>query len=130
MPPLMPGAPGVPQPAAALAGGPAPGTGPAVAPGGQHGNQMQAMVLVKTGVEALTKSLSGLQIGSKLHTEILKALTGIGREMAESGTGGGDAQATVQQLAALAREKQMQPQQQAALAQMAGGGQPQPAAAA
>jgi hypothetical protein len=74
---------------------------------------------VKMGLEALQKALVGIEMGSDLHTAVLKAIADISKHMEKGGPG--DQSAMIQQLAQAAR------QQQAAPPQMPGmGGEPSP----
>jgi hypothetical protein len=85
------------------------------------GSQQAGMTQVKLGLEALQKSLMSIPMGSDLHTEILTALSKIGKLLGKDG-GGNDPNAVIQQLALLARDAKAQPQQSAALSSMMSGG--------
>jgi hypothetical protein len=89
------------------------------------GTGAQGLVLVKTGVEALQKALVGLPMGSELHTAVLKAITDITRRMQNAPD---DHSAQIQQMGAMARDMQNNPQA-AALQRLAGGGGPPPGGA-
>jgi hypothetical protein len=113
-----------------MAAKPPGGTGAATAPTAMLGSQQAGMTQVKLGLEALQKSLSSIPMGSDLHTEILTALSKIGKLLAKDGTGS-DSNSIVQQLALLARDAKAQPQQQAALSNiMSGAGAAPPAGGA
>ena len=98
------------------------GAGAAMAPSPMGGSTAAAMTGVKVGVEALQKALPSLPMGSKLHSTILKALQDIPKEM-ETGMGGGPG-AEVQQLIAMARNAQTQPQRAAMMSMFPSGGGP------
>lgn len=124
MPMPMPGQGGPPPPGGAPGGAPPGGTGPAMAPGHMAGNQAQAMTQLKIGTEALQKALIGIPMGSPLHSEILGALSKLGKHMQAGGAGPGDPQALIQQLALMSRDAKAQPGQDAALQGLMGGGGP------
>jgi hypothetical protein len=105
-------------------GAPPSGTGPASALGGMAGNQQAGMEKVKLGLKALTEALPMLPLGSELQSEIMKAVQGVGKHLAE---GGGDPQALVQQLAMMARNAKTEPPP--GFGQLAGGGAPPPGGA-
>jgi hypothetical protein len=101
--------------------GPPPGgTGPAAAPGGMAGNQMQGMTQVKIGLEALTKALPMLPLGSDIQSAIMKAVEQIGKHLPGAGQGG-DPAAMIQMLALMGREAKANPMQAQALQHMGGG---------
>ena len=98
------------------------GAGAAMAPSPMGGSTAAAMTGVKVGVEALQKALPSLPMGSKLHGAILKAISDISKEM-ESGMGGGPG-AEIQQLIAMARNAQTNPQRSAMMSMFPSGGGP------
>ena len=67
-------------------------------------------------------------MGSPVHNAVLKALSDIGKHMPQGGSGGGDPNAIIQQLAQLARAAHAEAPQQQALAGMMGGAPPGPGA--
>lgn len=86
-PPAGPGA-------AAGGGGPPPGGGPVLAALTQQrqgpqpsapgpGDQADAMMKVKSGLEMIQAALPGLGVGTPLHTAILKAMQQIGKHLAQ-----------------------------------------------
>jgi hypothetical protein len=90
----------------------------------------QSTTQIKTALEMLQKALPGLQMGSKLHNAVMKAITEIAKEVQ---THEGDQSAMVQQLAQLAAAARQQPQQAAMMRQFpqagppgGGGGPPSP----
>ena len=87
------------------------GTGPVSAPGAQAGTHAQGMTQVKTALEMLQKALPGIPMGSDLHKEVMKAISGISKNMTGD-SGGGD---VMQQLAQLARSAQADPARAAAM---------------
>ena len=93
------------------------------------GASAQGVTAVKLGLEALQKALPMLPMGSELHSEVLKAVSGIAKHMEQAGAGG-DQAAVIQQLVAMAREAQQNPQQQARMGSMmpGAGAAPPPAA--
>lgn len=93
------------------------------APKPMMGAGAQGLQLVHLAVEALTKALQGIPMGSELHTAVLKSITDLSRRM-ESGSG--DQAAKMQSLMAMAREQQQNPQAAAMQRMSQGGGQPQP----
>jgi hypothetical protein len=126
--------PGATPPGPGGASMPAPqggGTGAATSPGPMPGAGQQAMTGVKMALEALQKSLTGLPMGSEIHTAVLKAITDISKNMAK-GDGQGDQSAMIQQLAQMARQQQTGGANPAAGMMPGGGGgappQPQPPA--
>jgi|SRR5580704_6899563 hypothetical protein len=115
----MPGAPPMMSPGGPPGGAPgAPppgfpgGTGAAAAPGPQMGGQQMAMTALQVALEALQKALPGLPMGSELHTKVLKSVQDLSKSVAEAGAAQ-DQSAKMQQLVAMARSSQQQPQQQA-----------------
>lgn len=110
MPPRPPGPPG--------------GVGGVMAPSPMGGSTASAMTGVKVGVEALQKALPALPMGSELHTAILKAIESISKHI-DQGMGGG-AGSQIQQLIAMARDAQTQPQRSAMMSMFPppGGGGP------
>jgi hypothetical protein len=102
------------------------GTGAAMSPSPMQGNQAQGMAALKTAVEALTKALPQLPMGSEIHATALKSLTSLSKHM-----DGVDPQPThgdmVQQLAAMARQSQQGGGQNPLAAMMPGGGAQAPA---
>jgi hypothetical protein len=75
------------------------------------------MTQVKTALEMLQKALPGIPMGSELHSEVMKAITGISKKMTAGDQGGnGD---MMQQLVQLARSAQTDPARAAAMRQMA-----------
>lgn len=93
------------------------------------GGQQAGLIKLKLGLEALQAALPNLPMGSELHSEVLTAISKIGKMLAKD-AGGNDPNAIVQQLATMAREQKAQPQQQAALANIMGPGAPGGAPAA
>lgn len=111
-------------------GPPPTGTGPASGLGGMAGNQQAGMEKIKMGLKALTEAIPMLPLGGELQSEIMKAVQGIGKHLAEGGAGG-DPQALVQQLAMMARNaKQEAPAGFAGLMGGGGGAPPPPGAGA
>lgn len=112
-------------------GGPSPapqgGTGPAMSPSPMAGHGAQSVQGVKLALEMLQKAMVGLDMGSELHTAVLKSITDISKHL---DSGSADKSGMIQQLVALARGAQTQPQPQAAAMQQmfppAGGGAPPP----
>ena len=80
-------------------------------------------------LKALQSSLDGIPIGSELHNEIITAIQKIGKHLPQGGQGG-DPNAMVQQLAAMAKDARQNPAQMGALQGMAGGGAGAPASPA
>jgi hypothetical protein len=76
------------------------------------GGQQMAMTALQVGLEAMQKALPGLPMGSELHTKVLKAVQDLSKAVAEAGAAQ-DQSAKMQQLVAMARSAQQQPQQQA-----------------
>ena len=108
--------------------GPQGGTGAAMTPSPMAGAQAHAMSAVGAGLKALQMALPGLQMGSPLHTEVLKAVQNLSKHMAEQGQ---DQSGQIQQLIAQARQAQTQPPAaQGAMQSMfpGGGGAPPPEA--
>lgn len=91
-------------------GAPPGGTGAASAPQAMAGSQAQAVTAVKVALEALQKALPGLQMGSELHTSVLKSIADISKHIEKEA---GDSSSVVQQLAQMARTAQNAPQQAA-----------------
>jgi len=87
-----------------------------------HGSAQQGMAALTSAVELLQKALPQLPMGSKLHTAVLKAVSDIGKHMAEEG-GAKDQSAIIQQLVDMARSAKVNPASPAALPG-AGGGPP------
>jgi hypothetical protein len=83
----------------------------------------QGMAALTSALELLQKSLPQLPMGSKLHTAVLKAVSDIGKNMAEEGGGAKDQSAIIQQLVDMARQAKVNPASPAALPG-AGGGPP------
>lgn len=128
--PMMPGQGGPPGPGmAALMQHPAGGTGAATQPNPMQGQAQQAMTGVKLSVEALQKSLTGIPMGSDLHTAVLKAITEISKHLDKDGADG-DQASVIQQLAQMARQQQTGGQAGAMnrMFPQGAGGQPQPPA--
>lgn len=105
-----------------MGGGAPGGTGPAMSPAPMMGNAAQGMAAVKTAVEALTKALPSLPMGSDLHKAALSSLTTLTKHLDDGGLPqpGGDDQ--VQQLAAMARAAQQGGQSPLAGMMPGGGG--------
>lgn len=103
----MPGGGTMPAPGAPIMARPPGGTGPATSPMPMAGSGAQAVTGVKLALEAMQKALPGIQMGSKLHLAVMKAITDISKELDAHE---GDQSAIVQQLAQLARSAQQQPQ--------------------
>jgi len=102
------------------------GTGPGMVPQAMAGAGAQAVAAVKMALEALQKALPGLPMGSELHTEVLKAVGGIAKHLEQSQ---GDAGSVLQQLSAMAKQAQADPQRAAMLRALSPqpGGAPPPA---
>lgn len=115
------GAGGAPPP---MPHGPA-GTGPAAMSSPAPGSAKQGMTAVTAGLELLQKALPQLPMGSKIHQSVMKAISDIGKHMAEEG-GGQDKAALMQQLVELARNAKVNPNAQAALPGAGPGGPPPP----
>ena len=118
---MIPGMPGAPQPPSAPPGG----TGAAMAPAPMAGMGRQGMAKAQMGLKALQESLSEIPMGSDLHAAILKAVTEVTKHMKQP-EGGGDQNAIIQQLVALARQQGQPPQAQAMQGMFPGGGSPPP----
>ncbi len=96
-----------------------------MAPGGMAGAQQQSLAKVKLAMEALQDSLAGLPMGSDLHAEVLKTLTGLTKKMqSEAPPQGQDQNAIIQQLVAMQRQGGASPQAGAMQAMFPGGGAP------
>lgn len=102
-------------------GAPPMATGPAMAPGPMAGQAAHGMTAVKLAIEALQKALPGLQMGSEIHSAVMKSITDLSKHVA---SGADDQSGVVQQLAALARAAQSDPARMAAMRSMGGGGAP------
>lgn len=109
-------------------GGPMPpqgaspgGVGAASQPGGMPGSQAQGVALVKTAVDALQKAIPQLQMGSEIHTAVLKATADLSKNLEKAGVGGKDPASVVQQLVELMRNAKQNPNAMAALPPMGGG---------
>jgi enamine deaminase RidA (YjgF/YER057c/UK114 family) len=76
------------------------------------GGQQMALTALQVGLEALQKALPGLPMGTDLHTKVLKAVQDLSKAVAEAGAAQ-DQSAKMQQLVAMARSAQQQPNQQA-----------------
>ena len=101
------------------------GTGPAAAGAAAPGSAKQGMAALTAGLEMLQKALPQLPMGSKLHTSVLKAVSEIGKHLAEEGGGAGkDPSALIQQLVEAARGAKVNPASMAALPGGAGGPPP------
>jgi hypothetical protein len=110
----MPGAP----PPGQIPGG----VGAASAPGPMAGSAQQGMTAVRLAVEALQKALPALPMGTPLHGAVVKAVGDITKHMEGSVNSSPDQAAQIQQLMALARQAQMQPQQNAMMNAFPAGG--------
>jgi hypothetical protein len=77
-------------------------------PGKMAGSAAQASNLVRGGLEMLQKALPMLPLGSDEHNAVIKAVSDLSKHVGAVG-GAGDPQAVIQQLAAMAREKQQAP---------------------
>ena len=124
MPLMLPqGGGGPPSGAPTMPGGPAAGgTGAAATASAMPGAGAQAMTGVKLALEALQKSLTGLPMGSDIHTAVLKAVTDISKHMAKNDQGG-DQTAMIQMLAQKAAQQQTQgPNPMAGMMPPGGGG--------
>jgi hypothetical protein len=112
--------PGMPPPG----GGPPSGggTGPAAAPGPLQGSAVQGMTSLKLGLEALQKALPQLQMGSEVHSSVLKAISDIGKHFAGGGAEQGDQSAGIQQLVEMMRNAKQQPNMAAMMPPGGGGG--------
>jgi hypothetical protein len=102
-------------------GAPPMATGPAMVPGPMAGQAAQGMTGVKLALEVLQKALPGLQMGSELHSAVMKSITDLSKHI---GQGADDQSGIVQQLAMLARAAQADPARMAMMRQMGGGGAP------
>jgi hypothetical protein len=87
------------------------------------GNQMAGMEKLKLGMKALMEALPMLPIGSEISNAVMKAATDIGKHLSGGGEGG-DPQAAIQMLAAMAQAHKAQPSPQGAAMGMMGGGMP------
>lgn len=96
-----PGAGGPPKPAQPG------GTGAATVPRQQMGNAASSLSLVHTGLEALQKALTGLPMGSEVHSAVLKAIMDISKRLE---SGGSDQASQMQALAQMGRGIQQNPQ--------------------
>ena len=119
-PMLMPGGAGGP-PQGGPMGAPPMGTGPAAVPGPMAGQAAQGMTGVKLALEVLQKALPGLQMGSELHSAVMKSITDLSKHVAQ---GADDQSGMMQQLAMLARAAQTDPARMAAMRSMGGGAPP------
>lgn len=97
------------------------GTGAASAPGPLQGSQVAGMTSLKLGLEALQKALPQLPMGSEVHSAVLKAISDIGKHLAQGGQGSGDQSAGIQQLVEMMRNSKQQPDM---ASMMPGGGPP------
>lgn len=90
----MPPIPGQTPPAMA----PAPANvGPVAVPQGNQGNMVQAMSLVRNGLEMFQKAIPLIPMGSPQHADLLKAVTMISKHMESSeGNKGVDLQSLLQ----------------------------------
>ena len=72
---------------------------------------MQGLAAIKAGLDLLQKGLPQLPMGSKVHTSVLKAISDIGKHLAEEGGehGGKDVSAVVQELVNAARAAKLNP---------------------
>ena len=102
--------------------GPPGGVGAATSPTPMAGAEQQAMAAVTVAMKALEKALPGIPMGSDLHLAIHKAIADISKHMDKGA--GGDASATVQQLAQMAAAARQDPQKAAMLQKLSAGGGP------
>lgn len=65
-----------------LTGAP-PGAGPAVAPHGNPGNQMESLGKLKQAVTMLQEALPGIPMGTTLHKNVMSSISNIGKHMSE-----------------------------------------------
>lgn len=87
--------------------------------GKMAGSAAQGNNLIRTALEQLQKALPMLPLGSEEHKGVIDAIRGLSKSVGQV-AGAGDPAAVIQQLAALAREKQ----QAAVPPALAGGGAP------
>lgn len=64
-----------------------PNTGPATVPQGNPGNMASAMSEVSNAIRMLERALPSIPMGTPIHTEILKALTQLGKHIPAAGEG-------------------------------------------
>ncbi len=103
--------------------GPAGGIGPVSAPQQQPGNAAAALPKVKNAIEMLQQAMTGVPLGTPLHSAILKAISDISKHLDKHD---GNQGLQVQDLVQLARQVNTQSPQAQALQRM--GQQPQPPA--
>ena len=112
----LPAGPVTPPPGAAAAlnrppmSAPPGGTGQATAPSAMGGNEQQAKAAIGVALSALEKAVSGIQMGSKLHAAVHKAIVEISKELGESTPSGSE---KIQQMAQMAAQARQQPQKDA-----------------
>jgi hypothetical protein len=80
-----------------------------MAPSAMAGSAQSGQAKVKLGIEALQKALPELEMGTPLHTAVLKAVADIGKAVDK---GADDQAAKVQQLMQMARSASAQPNPQ------------------
>ena len=102
-------------------GGPPPGaqpggTGSATNPRPMQGSAAQSLTLVHTAIQMLQRALTGIPMGSDLHTSLLRAIQDLSRR---TNMQQGDSAAQLQALAQMGKGIQQNPQAQA-LQRMAG----------
>ena len=118
MPPGMPGPAPVPP---TMAGAPAH-AGPGVVPQGKPGQTTQGLSDLKIALEAMQKALPTIPMGTKLHEEVLKSVSSIGKHLTEFED---SPQMKIQNLLQMiARARAAQPNN--ALSALAQGGPPAP----
>jgi hypothetical protein len=98
----------------------APNVGSAATPQGNQGNAVQAMSLVRNGLEMFQKALPLIPMGSPLHSDLLKATANISKHMDQSASNKG---VDLQSLLQMARQSSQQSPVQA-LNRMHPGGAP------
>lgn len=89
-----------------IAGTPTPPSpGPIAAPQGNQGNLVQAMSLVRNGLEMLQKAIPLIPMGSPQHADLLRAVSMISKHME---TNEGNKGIDLQSLLQMAREASQQ----------------------
>jgi len=111
---------GPPPPGAG--GGPPGGTAGAMVPQPMAGSAAQGATHLRSALEMLQKALPSLPMGSEVWAAVHKALGDIGKHM--DMMGGKDQAAGVQALMTMLRDKQVEPQKNAFMSAIGGGGPP------
>jgi hypothetical protein len=84
---------------------PQPNAGAATVPQGNQGNQVQALSLVRNGLEMFQKAISMIPMGAPLHADLLKAISTVSKHMEHNDANKG---VDIQSLLQIARQASQQ----------------------